>query len=190
VTHIICCVIAGNIFITILIQTLVFSLLYYSKNPFYDGYLGVPSRSYMLTKALFKLLFPIYFALSPILNLEFLYVIAAPAMWGFYIFLHRFNSMHSFNHCHFYVGFFFEAFLFVFALCGLLSYYVDEAPSSEPWSLVYALIASLFGGYALIGIERAIHRRFMNECLTGKIKKQNMDRFVLNLINLLIHMPL
>jgi hypothetical protein len=190
VAHIICCVIAVNLFISIVFQILTFSLLYYSKNPFHDSYNGVPTRNYMLTKGLFKLLFPIYFALSSTLNLDFLYIVAAPAMWGLYIFFHRLNSLHSFSHCHFYSEFFFESFLFVFALCGLLSYYVDGAPNSEPWTLVYVLIASLFGGYALDSFERTLHRRFMKECLAGKIRKQNMDRFVLDLINLLIHMPL
>ena len=32
-----------------------------------------------------------------------------------------------------------------------------------------------------------MHRQFMEECLEGRIKKQNIDRFILALINKLLY---
>jgi hypothetical protein len=56
-------------------------------------------------------------------------------------------------------------------------------------AVVYVLLSSAFGAFALVNLERRLHLRFMKECYEGKIKKQNFDRFVLSLISVLVHAP-
>jgi uncharacterized membrane protein YdjX (TVP38/TMEM64 family) len=53
--------------------------------------------------------------------------------------------------------------------------------------LVYLIIGSLAGAYALVGFERYLHNSFLHECLGGSVKKQNMNRFARGLINSLVH---
>lgn len=148
------CILAVVLLLSMILSLLIYSLFYFTKNPFEGGCLGHPNRNYMLSKGLLKLLFPIFFALNASLNLSFLFLIFAPALWGSYIFFHRINSLHSFNHRHFYFEYFLECFLFWVSMCGILSKYFDGEPSSEPKVLFYTLVSSLIVAYTLMNVER------------------------------------
>ena len=104
--HIIFCILAAIILIEMIITLAIYSLFYFTKNPFDGGCLGYPNRNYMVSKGLLKIVFPVFFALNSSLNLSFLFIVAAPALWGAYLFFHRINSLHSYNHRHFYVEYF------------------------------------------------------------------------------------
>ena len=129
-SHIMNCILAVILLLSMILSLVIYSLFYFTKNPLEGGCLGHPNRNYMLSKGLLKLLFPIFFALNASLNLSFLFLIFAPALWGTYIFFHRINSLHSFNHRHFYFEYFLECFLFWVSMCGILSKYFDGEPSS------------------------------------------------------------
>ena len=101
--HIMFCILAFAILMLMIFAILIFGLFYYSKNPFDGGCLGYPNRNYIISKGLLKIIFPVFFALNASLKLSFLFIIFAPILWGTFIFFHRINSLHSFNHRHFYV---------------------------------------------------------------------------------------
>lgn len=102
-TYIAYCPLAIILFFMAMHISIAFSVFYIIKNPFSGSCLSYPNRYYMLTKTLFKIIFPIYFAVKATLGLEFIYIFLVPGLWGFYIFFHRLFSMHSFKHQHFYV---------------------------------------------------------------------------------------
>lgn len=79
------------------------SILYYSRDPFEGNCLGHPNRNYMVSKCIIKIMLPLFFAVNGSLKIDFIYIVASPAIWGVYIIFHRFNSYHSFNHKHFYL---------------------------------------------------------------------------------------
>jgi len=100
--HILYCSLAALLILMVIYSILGISFVFYSRNPFEGSCLGHPNRNYMITKSIFKILFPIFFALNGSLNLDFLYIFASPTLWGAYIVFHRLNSYHTFNHKHFY----------------------------------------------------------------------------------------
>ena len=122
--HSISCALAVILLLIVGVEVLIFSLFYYSKNIFDGGCLGHPNRNYMLTRGLLKLIFPIALALNIHLNLNFLFLIFAPVLWGGYIFIHRINGLHSFNHQHSYFQYFLECFLFWIAISNILCFYI------------------------------------------------------------------
>ena len=122
--HSISCALAVILLLIVGVEVIIFSLFYYSKSIFDGGCLGHPNRNYLLSRGLLKLLFPIALALNIHLNLNFLFLIFAPILWGGYIFFHRINGLHSFNHQHSYFEYFFECFLFWMAICNLLCFYI------------------------------------------------------------------
>lgn len=97
------CLIAGFQMVLLLGGTISYVFFFTIRNPFCSSPLAYPNRHHVISKSLLKILFPLYFALHPILNLGFLYVIVVPSALGLYLFFHRLNSLHSFDHKHFYV---------------------------------------------------------------------------------------
>ena len=151
--HIPFCIIAAIVLIVMVFVVLVYALFYYSKNPFEGGCLGYPNRNYVISKGILKITFPLYFALNASLKLEFLFIVFAPALFGTFIFFHRINSLHSYKHKHFYIEYFMEAFLFWFSLNGLLSYYLNGAPSYEEMILLFIFFSSILAAYSTVCIE-------------------------------------
>lgn len=144
------CGVAVLVLLTSIFLSVEFSLFFYIKNPFPGVYMGYPNRFYYLSKTILKILFPLYFALSVSLGLEFLYIVFLPAIWGGYIFFHRIASLHSYNHQHFYVELYLEGFLLWMSFSSLLSYNISGTPNSQSLSLIYSLICSLLAGIILV----------------------------------------
>lgn len=105
-TYIFYCIIAAVLLFNFIAVIIYAAFFYFIKNPFSNSYLGYPNRNYVASKSLIKLLFPLFFAVNNSLQLEFLFVIMAPVLWGLYIFYHRIFSLHSYKHQHFYVEYF------------------------------------------------------------------------------------
>jgi hypothetical protein len=123
------CVVATAQFILLIGGIVSFIFLFTVRNPFSSSPLAYPNRNFLISKSIFKIIFPLYFALQPFLEIEFLYILAAPALWGAYIFFHRLSSLHSFDPRHFYIEFFMEGFLFWMFTSALISYYLDGTPN-------------------------------------------------------------
>jgi predicted histidine transporter YuiF (NhaC family) len=85
------------------------------------------------------------------------------------------------------VEFFLEGFLFWMALSSSFSYFFHGVPNANSFALIYALLCSLLMGVVLVNIDKRIYNSFMEECLEGKVKKQNLEKCLLMLINTLIH---
>ena len=53
--------------------------------------------------------------------------------------------------------------------------------------LIFLICGSLVGAYSLVCFEKLFHSMFLQECLEGGVKKQNMDRFVRGVIDSLVN---
>jgi hypothetical protein len=93
-------------FVTVMV-IVIFSKLYFFKNPLQGNYRAYPNCNFALTKGIFKLLLPIVFAMNEHLQLQFLFIICAPLVWAGYLYFHRLNSLHSYNSRHFYIELYF-----------------------------------------------------------------------------------
>lgn len=100
--HFLLTALAAFLVISLLWQILFYSLFYFIKNPFSSSVLGTPNQTHMLSKGALKLLFPLYFAIRFMVNLDFIYILLVPVLWGTYIFYHRLFGAFSYNHQHFY----------------------------------------------------------------------------------------
>ena len=98
--------ISGVLCLFLIIQMLVFSLIYFIKNPFNSSYMGVPNRYYMISKSFLKMILPIYFMVDTSLSIISVYKFILVGLLGFYIFWHRLLSVHSYNQKHFYYEYF------------------------------------------------------------------------------------
>lgn len=119
-------VIAGIFCIFLIIQMLVFSLIYFIKNPFNSSYMGFPNRYYIISKSVLKMMLPIYFMVDTSLSIISVYKFIIVGLLGFYIFWHRLFSIHSYNQKHFYYEYFLELCLFFIAFSNIVSYYVSN----------------------------------------------------------------
>jgi hypothetical protein len=104
--HIFNCIIAVLLVLMVIYSVLGVSFVFFSRSPFEGNCYGHPNRNYMISKSILKIVLPLFFALNGSFNLDFLYIFASPALWGVYIFFHRLNSYHTFNHKNFYFEFF------------------------------------------------------------------------------------
>lgn len=89
--------------LTMMVEVLLFALIYYSKSPLTPSYMGLPNRYYVLSKTIIKLLMPLYYTVDPTLSLSIVYMFSVTGILGVYIFWHRLFSIHSYNQRHFYV---------------------------------------------------------------------------------------
>ena len=129
-SHIVYCCLAAFILLVTTYFPFAGGLLFFSRNPFDKGPFSHPNRNYIISKYIIKLLCVVYFALNSTLQLQFMFILAAPALWGFYIFYHRINSLRSSNHRHFYKELFLESFIFFsFAISCILYNF-----SSQPYN--------------------------------------------------------
>jgi hypothetical protein len=171
----------------ILAQILIFGVFYFIKNPLTSSYMGDYNRYYTLSKAIIKILLPIYFAVDYAQSLSIVYVFIVTALLGIYIGWHRLFSIHSYQQDHFYVEYFMESIVFWMAVNNILSYYIEGASTAQPMSLVYSLFSAILIAMLLMNIEKSAENKFIQECLEKKIKKQNMERFVFIAINRFLH---
>lgn len=95
-------VISGFFCLLLIIQMLIFSMIYFIKNPFNSSYMGVPNRYYMISKSVIKMVLPVYFMVDTSLEVITVYKFILTGLLGFYIFWHRLLSIHSYNQKHFY----------------------------------------------------------------------------------------
>ena len=117
----------SGIFCSILIiQMLIFSLIYFIKNPFNSSYMGVPNRYFIISKSILKMMLPVYFMVDTTLSIISVYKFILVGLLGFYIFWHRLLSIHSYNQKHFYYEYFWELCLFFVALSNIVSYYASN----------------------------------------------------------------
>jgi hypothetical protein len=185
--HLIFCVAAAVIGLVVLLEVLVFSLIYFIKNPLNPSYMGVQNRYYMLSKSIVKILMPLYFAIDPSLSLSIVYMFSITGVLGIYLFWHRLFSVHSYNQKHFYVEYFFEIVLFWMAVSNLTYYYASGATVFEEFSFLYTLFAAMLVAVLLMSIEYRCEEGFVKECLGSRIKKQNMEKFIYILINRVLY---
>jgi hypothetical protein len=119
-------VISGIFCILLIIQMLIFSLIYFTKNPFNSSYMGFPNRYYIISKSLLKMMLPVYFMVDTTLSIISVYKFILVGLLGFYIFWHRLLSIHSYSQKHFYYEYFWELCLFFVALSNIVSYYASS----------------------------------------------------------------
>lgn len=87
----------------VLVEVLILSFIYYSKNGLDTSYMGMPNRYYMISKTILKILMSLYFAVDYRLSLSIVYIFTITGLWGLYIFWHRLFSLHNFNQKYFYI---------------------------------------------------------------------------------------
>jgi hypothetical protein len=162
------------------------ALIYYIRNPLDNSYMGVQNRYEVLSKSILKILMPLYFAVDPSLSLSIVYMYTATGLLAAYIFWHRLFSIHSYNQSHFYVEYFLEAALFWMAASNLIYYYVSSGAVKEEFGFVYTISSAAGVAALLLSIEARAEDAFLKECLSGKIKKQNMEKFTFVIIHRLL----
>ena len=163
--HIVYCALSAVIVLLVLVQILIFGTFYFIKNPLTTSYMGDYSRYYTLSKALIKIILPVYFAVDYTLSLSIVYVFMVAALFGGYIVWHRLFSVHSYQQEHFYVEFFMESVLFWMAVNNILSYYIEGPIVTQPMSLVYAFLSAILVAVLLMNIEKTAENQFIQECL-------------------------
>ena len=84
--HIICCVLAAVIVLSIVLQTCFFALFYFDTDPFSESSLGYPNRSYLLVKNALKLVLPLCLSVTLALGVEHIYSPLVVLLLGAYLF--------------------------------------------------------------------------------------------------------
>lgn len=72
------------------------------------------------------------------------------------------------------------------AVSNLIYYYVSNGAVEEEFSFVYTVCSAAGGAALLLSIEARAEDAFFKECLSGKIKKQNMEKFTFVIIHRLL----
>jgi hypothetical protein len=72
------------------------------------------------------------------------------------------------------------------AVSNLIYYYVSNGAVQEEFSFVYTLCSAAGVAVLLLSIEARAEEAFFTECLSGKIKKQNMEKFTFVIIHRLL----
>jgi hypothetical protein len=188
-SHIIMCILSVLLLLIVLAQVALFALVYYIRNPLTTCYLGQPTRLFILSKSLIKMVLPVYFALDYQKSLSLVYIFILAILWGGYLFFHRLLSIHTYAQQHFYVEFYMESVLAWFALNNVISYYIQGPNDPIPTSFIYAGLSAVLGALLLVNMERNFENRFIEECLDERVKKQNMERFIYILIHKFLHPP-
>lgn len=96
-SYIIFCVVASIMALCILVETIAFSAIYFSKNPFNRSCIATPENLVALVKFLLKLLPCIYFISDPVAKYRIVYIFAFPAIMIGYLYFFRVFSRHHFN---------------------------------------------------------------------------------------------
>jgi hypothetical protein len=151
--YVMICAVAALIGLVLLIQILIFSSIYYFRNPLNSSYMGVQNRYYVLSKSILKAMMPLYFAVDPQYSLSIVYMFNVTGLLGFYIFWHRLLSVHSYNQKHFYVEYFLEGALLWMAASNLIYYYASNGPVLEEFSFIYTLFSAAFVAGLLLSVE-------------------------------------
>jgi hypothetical protein len=165
---------SGFLCILLVIEMLIFSLIYYIKNPFNSSFMGVPNRYYMISKSILKMMLPIYFMVDTTLSIIAVYKFLLVGLLGIYIFWHRLLSIHTYNQIHFYFEYCLELCLFFVALSNIISYYASSGVNTEQFSYLYCSIASFSFAFFVIALEMRYEENLLKECLSTKTKKQNV----------------
>ena len=95
--HIVFCMICAIIAVLMLAQVLLLGTFYFIKNPLSTSYLASYNFYYILSKAIIKIMLPVYFAVDYNYSLAMVYVFLVTALLGLYIFWHRLFSIHAYQ---------------------------------------------------------------------------------------------
>lgn len=95
-------VLAAILMLSLVSQCLIVGLIYFIRNPLSGSYLALPTHTYILSKSLLKLLFPLYFSVDVKLSLSIVFLFVMTGLWGAYLFWHRLCAIPSFCRVHSY----------------------------------------------------------------------------------------
>lgn len=175
------CVVSVVNVLVIVVEGLLYWFLFYVRNPFSRSYYALANNLFRLGKIVLKIFAPVYFVVDHKLTLQNVYVIVQTVLILAYIFFFRINSIHNFYENYFYFELFLESVLLWFSINMAICF---QLPCSG-MNFVQSCICSLIFAYAVCSVENAIMQVFIQKGITSNVKKQDREKFVYSIINIL-----
>lgn len=179
------CVVAVIVGLFTIVEALIFSLVYYSKNPLNKSCFAMSGGYALLGKILLKMLPSLYFVVDTYTQYEMVYMFALAVVFLGYLFFFRLFARHTFEERFFYFSYCCEISLAWFSLTTILQFYLS-APNTPNLCFYFSVMGCIPLCYTLMRVEEGSkHKIFLEGIRNLKKNKQVAEEFLQMIISVL-----